>query len=154
MAAAIVSRHAAKWSAVAIARELGVSTRTVYNYVAAHRCACGNFVSQAGRMCNICNSDLLRVEAWNEADLGFETPCWVWQGRDPHGRRYATIRINGRLTYAHRHIYEKHEGPIPHGLTLDHLCEIKPCVRPSHLQPVTLGENSRRRWERQRLRAA
>jgi hypothetical protein len=36
-------------------------------------------------------------------------------------------------------------GPVPEGLELDHLCRVTTCVRPSHLEPVTTGENVRRR---------
>jgi len=46
--------------------------------------------------------------------------------------------------YGHRWSYEHFVGPIPDGLELDHLCEIKLCVNPEHLQPVTFEENMRR----------
>ena len=35
-------------------------------------------------------------------------------------------------------------GPIPEGLTLDHLCRVRACVNPAHLEPVTLRENTLR----------
>jgi hypothetical protein len=35
-------------------------------------------------------------------------------------------------------------GPVPVGLELDHLCEVRRCVNPAHLQPVTRTENVRR----------
>jgi hypothetical protein len=38
---------------------------------------------------------------------------------------------------AHRAMYAEHMGPIPDGLVLDHLCRVKSCVNPTHLEPVT-----------------
>ncbi len=71
-----------------------------------------------------------------------QTGCWVWQHYlDPHG--YGRCKT-GRSSLAHRNVYEEHRGPIPEGLTLDHLCRNPPCVNPDHLEPVTNAENSRR----------
>ncbi len=69
-------------------------------------------------------------------DRGHETPCWVWdRGLDGYG--YG--RMRGRR--AHRVSYELHVGPIPEGLDLDHLCRVRNCVNPAHLEPVTRAEN-------------
>lgn len=48
---------------------------------------------------------------------------------------------------AHRLIFELLEGPIDPDLVLDHLkavCCARWCVRPDHLEPVTIAENTRR----------
>jgi hypothetical protein len=45
---------------------------------------------------------------------------------------------------AHRVVYEALVGPIPEGLFLDHLCRIRSCCNPAHLEPVTHLENVRR----------
>lgn len=72
--------------------------------------------------------------------------CWEWTGTlDAYG--YGQITKGGRgtgLAQAHRVIYEALVGPIPTGLVLDHLCRNRRCVRPLHLEPVTLAENKRR----------
>lgn len=44
----------------------------------------------------------------------------------------------------HRVMYEEIVGPIPEGLEIDHLCRIRCCVNPDHLEPVTHAENMRR----------
>lgn len=70
-------------------------------------------------------------------------PCWLWTGR-PEGKGYGQIRVNNRAVMVHRFSYELLVGPIPDDLTIDHLCMVKLCVRPSHLEPVTSEENTRR----------
>jgi hypothetical protein len=66
--------------------------------------------------------------------------CWLWTGslvRDGYG----SLRANGRQIYAHRYSWELVNGPVPDGLTLDHLCRNRGCVKPAHLEPVTWRTN-------------
>jgi hypothetical protein len=76
-------------------------------------------------------------------DRGHTTPCWIWQ-RKTNNHGYGKAWRGSEQIYAHRLYYEREHGPIPDGLELDHLCVTPPCVRPSHLEPVTHAENSRR----------
>lgn len=69
--------------------------------------------------------------------------CWLWTGNRNHGG-YGCLTIDYRSVKAHRWAYQKLIGPIPLGLELDHLCRVRHCVNPSHLEPVTAQENSRR----------
>lgn len=63
--------------------------------------------------------------------------CWLWTAAT-HPDGYGKFRADGRvLVYAHRWSYESLVGPIPEGLTLDHLCRTRNCVNPEHLEPVT-----------------
>jgi hypothetical protein len=69
--------------------------------------------------------------------------CWLWMGEinnDGYGR--FTIRKNHAL--AHRFSYEMLVGYIPEGLQIDHLCKVRNCLNPNHLEPVTSMENTRR----------
>lgn len=70
--------------------------------------------------------------------------CWLWIGARGGGG-YGHISVDGRLEKAHRVSYQLHGGVIPHGLQLDHLCRVRHCVNPAHLEPVTNRENHRRR---------
>ena len=70
--------------------------------------------------------------------------CWFWRGNRRRRGGYGSFYIHGRNTSAHRAAYEMLVGPIPDALVLDHLCCEPSCVNPSHLEPVTVAENSRR----------
>ena len=65
--------------------------------------------------------------------------CWLWTASRSTGS-YGRF-TNGGHVYAHRFVYELLIGPIPDGLTLDHLCRVRHCVNPAHLEPVTIREN-------------
>lgn len=74
--------------------------------------------------------------------------CWLWTGSKSYG--YGKIGVGSRtdgtnaMTQCHRVSYEHFRGPIPEGLTLDHLCRVRHCANPWHLEPVSVGENVRR----------
>lgn len=87
-----------------------------------------------------------------------DTPCWIYGGngvgwRDKYG--YGRFSLNDpiqdksynkrRHIYAHILSFRLAGGTIPKGYDLDHLCGVRSCVRPSHLEPVTHDENIRRR---------
>jgi hypothetical protein len=80
---------------------------------------------------------------WTEEDRGYETPCWIWQ-RAKMKAGYGETCVDGEVVYAHRVAYELFVGPIPDGLVLDHLCRVRECLNPAHLEPVTDMENRRR----------
>ena len=65
--------------------------------------------------------------------------CWLWTGALVEG--YGVLSVNGRLTFAHRFSYEQAKGPIPAGLEIDHLCRVRCCANPDHLEPVTTRVN-------------
>jgi hypothetical protein len=68
--------------------------------------------------------------------------CWLWKGYvGKRGYAVYTKLIDGKRPIAHRYVYEALIGPIPEGMTLDHLCGHPSCVNPEHLEPVTLREN-------------
>lgn len=80
---------------------------------------------------------------WRKVDRGVPGGCWLWTDKG-NGYGYGRLRVDGRNILAHRFSYELHVGPIPPGLELDHLCRVRACVRPDHLEAVTHAENVRR----------
>jgi hypothetical protein len=71
-----------------------------------------------------------------------ETGCLLWTGHKTHdgyGLIFVTTGKPQKLT--HRIMWELHEGPIPEGMELDHLCSVRHCAAVAHLEPVTHLEN-------------
>jgi hypothetical protein len=80
---------------------------------------------------------------WEKVDRASDDGCWEWLGakNGGYGRFHLRSQGPGRATAAHRVSYELLVGPIPDGLTLDHLCRNRGCVNPAHLEPVTNKTN-------------
>jgi hypothetical protein len=66
--------------------------------------------------------------------------CWLWTG-NPSNRGYGQITVGGVTWTAHRYSYFIHNGPIPDGHEVDHLCRVRLCVNPAHLEVVTHHQN-------------
>lgn len=88
---------------------------------------------------------------WQKVDKGGAVPeyrpdlggCWVWLAHK-NNNGYGYIWTKGERVEAHRVSYELHKGPIPEGLEIDHLCRVRHCVNPEHLEAVTERENKLR----------
>jgi hypothetical protein len=62
--------------------------------------------------------------------------CWIWLAHlDRYG--YGVFSIKHRCTSAHKFPYERLFGKVPRTLELDHLCRVRCCVNPDHLEAVT-----------------
>ena len=70
--------------------------------------------------------------------------CWLWTGFISRFG-YGSMSDDSRKTRAaHRLVYQLLVGDIPAGMQLDHLCRVRSCVNPRHLEPVTAKVNIRR----------
>lgn len=78
--------------------------------------------------------------------------CWIFTGALTESG-YGKVNVDRIPRLVHRVVYEEMVGVIPEGLTLDHLCGTCACVNPSHLEPVTAAENTRRQWAAERANA-
>lgn len=72
-----------------------------------------------------------------------ENGCWRWT-KSKHSGGYGVTYLAGKNVYVHRLAYEAWVGPIPDGLQIDHLCRVRDCCNPQHLEPVPQMVN----WER------
>ena len=78
-----------------------------------------------------------------ESQLTYEpnTGCWLYMGRLT-GHGYGSVYCYYEHRRAHRVAYEAYVGPIPDGLEIDHLCNMRSCCNPSHLKAATRGANA------------
>ena len=68
--------------------------------------------------------------------------CWLWFGpTDQLG--YGKLKIKTRMYKAHRLMWEYFYGRIPIGMHVLHRCDVRNCVRPSHLFLGTHQDNMR-----------
>ena len=72
-----------------------------------------------------------------------DTGCILWVGAT-NSRGYGCFAVDGVSQLAHRVAYADAHGPIPADMTVDHLCRVKQCVNPEHMELVTRGENVKR----------
>jgi hypothetical protein len=84
--------------------------------------------------------------------------CWLWRGTTAKGYGVFSVYVGKLKTTVrvHRFAYEQMVGPIPAGMTIDHMCHDssvcaggvdcphRRCVNPAHLAVATIGENAGR----------
>lgn len=89
-----------------------------------------------------------------------DSGCWLWTGT-VNSRGYGCVGAGkrSRTVLVHRVAVLVRDGDIPDGMTVDHTCHHsdvctlanecphRRCVNPEHLAVVTIGDNTRRRWE-------
>lgn len=90
--------------------------------------------------------DLARIVAkMTVVPNGYLTPCWE-SGYAKNRDGYTLIKPHRTRVpkLVHRVVYELLVGPIAEGLTIDHLCRVRHCFNPEHLEPVTRRINTLR----------
>lgn len=92
-------------------------------------------------------SPALYPSFWDRVVPEPNTGCWIWTGGGK-GNGYGVARspATGKARSAHRVAYEALVGEVPEGKEIDHLCRVKCCVNPAHLEAVTRSVNLRRRF--------
>jgi HNH endonuclease len=72
-----------------------------------------------------------------------DSGCWLWTGRT-NGKDYAQTTVGSKKAYVYRVLYVYLKGSFPQGTEVDHLCRVRRCVNPAHIEPVTHQENMKR----------
>jgi len=72
--------------------------------------------------------------------------CWIYEGSADNGKgedkSHVKIWFEGRCEYIHRAAWKLFHGKeVPKGLVVDHLCKVRQCANPDHLEAVTHMEN-------------
>lgn len=83
------------------------------------------------------------VKEWFLRRVGKTPKCWVWKGVITKWG-YGAITLRKKTYRAHRLAYDLFRGPIVDGMHIDHICRVRHCVNPDHLEMVTREENWRR----------
>lgn len=82
----------------------------------------------------------------NKVEIDYKEPngCWLWVGcKCPKG--YGVVNLNNKAYRSHRVAYEYWmEKEIPRDKVINHLCSVRNCVNPHHLEVVTQRENVRK----------
>jgi uncharacterized UBP type Zn finger protein len=65
--------------------------------------------------------------------------CILWPG----SRMAGGYGAGPRGVLAHRHVWTEHFGPIPKGYVVHHVCGVRACVNPAHLQAMPRAEHGR-----------
>ena len=78
---------------------------------------------------------------WAKVEPEPNSGCWLWVAAlDEEG--YARFHFMGTNRNAYKLAFEVLRAPVPPGLFLDHLCRVRCCVNPWHLEPVSKRENA------------
>lgn len=88
---------------------------------------------------------LLRIKQKLRGRGAWSGDCLLWDlSTDPDGYGQASMTVSGRRLplRAHRLAFEAyHRRRIRPGMVINHLCEVRDCFNPEHLEEVTQREN-------------
>lgn len=87
--------------------------------------------------------DKLPAHFLAKVSFNAETGCWDWTA-SLKGGGYGQFVHRQKHWAAHRFAYVNLVGPVADGLHLDHLCRVRTCVNPEHLEPVPQRTNTLR----------
>lgn len=115
--------------------------------------AAGSNIKSHELLCN----DYDVVEFLDRVTPKMHEECWIWEGaKVSEGYGFIKRKKNGKSVtiFAHRLMYIIHNGAIPAGYVVDHMCHSenteaceggacihRACINPAHLQAITFKRN-------------
>lgn len=66
--------------------------------------------------------------------------CWLWSGNKTD-KGYGQFRVGGKMCAAHRTAFAVLVRLPARHLVINHLCKVRNCVNPDHMETVTQYEN-------------
>ncbi|MGH7184505.1 MAG: HNH endonuclease [Nitrospiraceae bacterium] len=120
-------------------------------FLSPNLCKCG-CLRPCGELAYVTRHDRWKITRRSPIDYVLEdhrysSHCWIWQLK-VGGDGYAQIKHNKRSFHAHIYYYRQYRGEYPTMINgwraeVDHLCRVRTCVNPSHLEIVSQIENLR-----------
>src|SRR5690606_1755711 len=87
--------------------------------------------------------DILPARFWSKVEVNPDTGCWEWRAaKNPKG--YGQFYWEGAMRLPHKVAYTAMVGPVNTGESIDHLCRVRHCCNPEHLESVAHLINVRR----------
>ncbi len=96
-------------------------------------------LAKRGRNKRFSEEERIRI-LWSRVEITHT--CWLYRGKLNPTAGYAHVNWSDSARWVHRIFYEWQFGPIPKGLQIDHLCRVRHCVNPWHMEAVTPRVNT------------
>ena len=82
---------------------------------------------------------------WRNVRMRVGGECWPWLGNVDSCGYGLWVEPDGTRWMAHRRAFSLAVRPILAGMQLDHVCRLRGCVNPAHLEEVSRSQNARRK---------